>query len=154
MFPYCEHRACHACRSTFRDRTWLRFGNVFNDRTNPSIDFEYDNRPLSSPAIVASLGISQSKRHRQQRPLLQTFDSMGIHRARSAKRALEAANSPYHNTNEVTERDDEFESKGIRSTIKRAFREMLTSRRESVANPPSTPSTRSSLSSARPSRKY
>lgn len=40
IFPYCEHRACHNCRSTFRDRTWQRLGDIFEDSTEPYIDFE------------------------------------------------------------------------------------------------------------------
>ncbi|KAG6986527.1 hypothetical protein G7Y79_00079g100450 [Physcia stellaris] len=144
LFPYCEHRACHNCRSTFRDRTWQKFDDIFEDRTAPFIDFETDNRPLASPSIVASLGIHEPKRKRQ-RPLLHTFDSMGLHRARSGKRALETATSNRPKSDDLADQG-EAESKGLRHTVKRAFREMLMSRRDSIA------SNRSSLYTAKPSR--
>ena len=150
MFPYCEHRACHNCRSTFRDRAWQRFGDIFEDTTEPYIDFESDERPLASPAVVATLGLHEPKRVRPQRPLLHTFDSMGIHRARSTRRALEAATSDGPDSVDVTDQREMSESKGFRNSIKRAFREMLMSRRVSVASANSSKS--SSVSTTRPSR--
>ena len=144
IFPYCEYRACQACRPTFRDRAWQRFEDIFEDRTEPSIDFETDNRPLSSPAIVASLGLYEPKRARRHRPLLHTFDSMGIHRARSGKRNLEAATMDDQASVDVIDQSDKADGKGIKHSIKRAFRDMLTSRRDSIG------SNRSSFSSTRP----
>ena len=150
IFPYCEHRACHNCRSTFRDRAWQRFGDIFEDTTKPYIDFESDERPLGSPAIVATLGLHEPKRLRSQRPLLHTFDSLGIHRARSGRRALEAATSDSPDSVDVGDQREMSESKGFRNSIKRAFREMLMSRRDSVASTSS--SKRSSVSTTRHSR--
>lgn len=144
LFPYCEHRACHNCRSTFRDRTWQKFDDIFEDHTAPFIDFETDNRPLASPSIVASLGVHEPKSKRQ-RPLLHTFDSMGLNRARSGKRALETATSNEQNFGDLADQG-EAENKSLRHTIKRAFREMLMSRRESIA------SNRSSVNTTGPSR--
>lgn len=145
IFPYCEQRACHNCRPTFRDRTWLKFDEIFENHTIPTIDFGTDNRPLTSPAIVSSLGIREPKR-RRQRPLLHSFDSMGITRARSGKRTLESATSNGIDSLGLAD-PGEVEGKGLRHTIKRAFREMLMSRRDSVA------STRSSINATRPSRR-
>lgn len=150
IFPYCEHRACHNCRSTFRDRAWQRFGDIFQDATKPYIDFESDERPIASPAIVATIGLHEPKRVRPQRPLLHTFDSMGIHRARSDRRALERATSDGPDSVDVVDQREMSESKGFRNSIKRAFREMLMSRRESMASTNS--SKRSSVSTTRPSR--
>ena len=150
IFPYCEHRACHNCRSTFRDRAWQRFDDIFEDTTVPSIDFENDDRPLANPAIVATLGLHEPKRLRPQRPLLHTFDSMGIHRARSGRRALEAATANDPDSVDVADQREMSESKGFRNSIKRAFRDMLMSRRESMAS--TTSSKRSSVSTTRPSR--
>ena len=146
LFPFCEHRACHSCRSTFRDRTWQHFEDIFEGPPPPAIDFAIDNRPLSSPLIVATIGTHEPNR-RRQRPLMHTFDSMGLMRPRSGKRTLETATS---NSDDFADASEE-ENKGLRHTIKRAFREMLMSRRDSVAS-----TSRSSISSttatARPSR--
>lgn len=146
IFPYCEHRACHSCRSTFRDRTWQHFDAIFEAPRPPVIDFQIDNRPLSSPLIVATIGTHEPQR-RRQRPLMHTFDNMGLMRPRSGKRTLESATS---NSDDVADPSEE-DNKGLRHTIKRAFREMLMSRRDSVAT-----TGRSSISTttatARPSR--
>ena len=146
LFPFCEHRACHSCRSTFRDRTWQHFDAIFEGSPSPVIDFSIDNRPLSSPLIVATIGTHEPK-PRRQRPLMHTFDSMGLMRPRSGKRTLETATS---NSDDIADPREE-ESKGLRHTIKRAFREMLTSRRDSVASA-SRSSSSTNTATARPSR--
>ena len=145
VFPYCEHRACHSCRSTFRDRTWQHFDDIFEAPPPPAVDFAIDNRPLSSPLIVATIGTHEAKR-RRQRPLMQTFDSMGLMRPRSGKRTLESATSSSDDLADSGEEDN----KGLRHTIKRAFREMLMSRRDSIAT--TSRNSSSTTATARPSR--
>ncbi|KAL8794600.1 MAG: hypothetical protein Q9195_002796 [Heterodermia aff. obscurata] len=144
--PFCEHRACHSCRSTFRDRTWQSFDALFAAPSPPAIDFAVDNRPLSSPLIMAAIGKRQPK-PRRQRPLMQNFDSMGLMRPRSGKRTLDTAIS---HSDDLADPSDE-ENKGLRHTIKRAFREMLMSRRDSVAST-NRSSGSTTTTTARPSR--
>ena len=146
LFPFCEHRACHSCRPTFRDRTWQHFDAIFEGPPPPAIDFSIDRRPLSSPLIVATIGTHEPRR-RRQRPLMHTFDSMGLMRPRSGKRLFESATS---NSDDFADPNEE-ENKGLRHTIKRAFREMLMSRRDSVAST-SRSSSSTATATALPSR--
>ena len=146
IFPFCEHRACHSCRSTFRDRTWQHFDAIFEGPAPPAIDFSIDRRPLSSPFIVATIGTHEPKR-RRQRPLMHTFDNMGLMRPRSSKRPFENATS---NSDDFADPSEEG-NKGLRHTIKRAFREMLMSRRDSVASTSRSGSS-ANTATARPSR--
>ena len=146
--PSCEHRACHNCRPTFRDRTWQHLDAISDAPPPPATDFQTDNRPLSSPLIVATIG-THAPKPRRQRPLMHTFDSMGLMRPRPGKRTLESATS---NPDDPGDPNEDAENKGLRHTLKRAFREMLMSRRDSVASTNRSSSGSITTATARPSR--
>lgn len=142
MFPFCKMRYCQTCRPTFRDRTWIRFEDVFNkDSPVPTIDFEHDSRPISRADLVRKLGLGEIRR---SRPSLRSFEgakrySVNLTRQllpHSLQNRLSASLiGPFESSDEATEP----ESKGFRDGMKRAFRGMLMHRRRNST------STRSSL---------
>ena len=143
LFPYCEFRACQTCRPTFRDRTWQKFEDVFADTITPTIDFANDNRPLSSPFIIAGIGQHEPSSPRESR----NFDSFSLYRPeRPLKRAYndigDRGRSETAQSNDITDQRPEPESRGFRDSVKRAFRGMLMSRRDSMSSKASTRSSR------------
>ena len=68
MFPFCKLRYCQTCRPTFRDRTWIKFEDVFTiDSHIPAIDFEHDKRPISRVDLVRKLGLRELRPSRPSR---------------------------------------------------------------------------------------
>ncbi|MCJ1266214.1 hypothetical protein MMC22_006097 [Lobaria immixta] len=127
MFPFCKLRYCQACRPTFRDRTWIKFDDVFaKDSSTPAIDFEHDNRPISRVDLTCKLGLRERRRSR-----IPSFDSARRYSVNLTRQLLSnrrhSANltGPYESLDEGTE----SESKGFRDGMKRAFRGMLMHRR-------------------------
>ena len=143
ILPYCEFRACQTCRPTFRDRAWQKFEDVFTDPKAPRIDFANDNRPLSNPYIITRIGLHEPT----ARPRLRTFDSFSLYQSdRLAKRDLThatARHSPSMNgSNDIADQRVEPGSRGFRDSVKRAFRGMLLTRRDSMASKRSSRSSR------------
>lgn len=142
MFPICNLRYCQACRPTFRDRTWIKFEDVFTgDSHIPAIDYEHDTRPISRVDLVRKLGLREP---RPSRPSRLSFYNARRYSANLTRQLLPnslhnrlSANltGPY----ESPDRGTEPESKGFRDGMKRAFRGMLMHRRRNST------STRSSL---------
>lgn len=128
MFPQCTFRACHTCRPTFRDRAWLRLDDIFAMKAPlNSIDFDTDNRPVSSALVVRGLPVPKKN---MLRPLLRSFGKFGLFDRSSALDS--ASTSPprrlpidFLGSNDLGDQKLEVESKGFREGMKRAFRGML-----------------------------
>lgn len=140
LFPYCEFHACQTCRPTFRDRAWSSFDDAFADTSVPVIDFVNDNRPLSSPYIIAAIDL-------RARPLLRTFDSFSLDQpVLPAKRPLMTATARYRpsypRSNDIADQRIEPESKGFKDSVRRVFRGLLLPRSDSVSSKSSNRSSR------------
>lgn len=142
MFPFCKLRYCQNCRPTFRDRTWIKFEDVFTrDSHIPAIDFEHDKRPISRVDLVRKLGLRELRPSRPSRLSFHNARRYSVNLTRqllpnSLHNRLSAnLTGPYDSPGQGTEP----ESKGFRDGMKRAFRGMLMYRRRSST------STRSSL---------
>jgi len=128
IFPYCEFRACQTCRPTFRDRAWRKFEDILISPDAPAIDFANDNRPLSNPYIIAGMGL----REPMTRPRLRTFDSFSLYQPNiPAKRNLTKTTTRFA---DIADQRLEPESRGFRDSVKRAFRGMLLTRRDSISS--------------------
>ena len=136
IFPYCEFRACQTCRPTFRDRAWQQFEDILTGPDAPAIDFANDNRPLSNPYIIAGIG----SREPMTRPQLRTFSSFSLYQPNiPAKRNLTNSATRYGG---IADQRPEPESTGFRDSVKRAFRGMRLSRRDSISSKRSNRSSR------------
>lgn len=147
MFPHCDFRACQLCRPTFRDRTWQCFGHTFEMETPVDVlSLQDENRPLSSVSVMRTIGLR--KRSVRRRPRLGTHDSKHIYTFTQAgemilqdnphrrstpsipsyyQRSVDAADS----TDIADAKAEEPESKGFRESMKRAFKGMMPTRRDS-----------------------
>lgn len=128
MFPFCKLRYCQNCRPTFRDRTWIKFEDVFaRDSPIPTVDFEHDNRPTSRVDVMRNLGLRQRRRSKHS---FRSFDSA---RRYSVSLTRQLLPNSLHNrlsanligTHESPDQGTEPESKGFRDSVKSAFRSML-----------------------------
>lgn len=132
MFPLCKLRYCQRCRPTFRDRTWIKFEDVFTkDSSMTTIDFEHDGRPISRVDLVRKLGLREIRR---SRPSLRSFDSARRYSVNLTKQILSNSRHSRLSANlsgpyESSDQETEPESKGFRDGMKRAFRGMLMHRR-------------------------
>lgn len=139
MFPFCEFRSCQACRPTYRDRAWLSFDTIFaSEGPGSSVDLfledQYDSRPLASASIMRSIGLR--KPPPRVRPSLRTIDGrirISFHNSDQPYFPNTASQYSVDLTNSVDLADDrvEPESRGFRESIKRAFRNMMLTRRDS-----------------------
>ena len=146
LFPYCAVRACQTCRPTFRDRAWQKLEEVFGTTEAPIINFENDNRRLSNPSIVATLGLQKSAQN-PPRPHLQTFGSFSFYQnPRRAKRALSDTTVRQRpsttGSRDIADQMVEGESVGFRDSVKRALRGILFNRRDSTSSRQSSRSSR------------
>lgn len=142
MFPFCKLRYCQRCRPTFRDRTWIKFEDIFTkDSPMTTIDFEHDGRPISRIGLVRKLGLREIRR---SRPSLRSFDSARRYSVNLTRQILSNSlhsrlSANLNGPKESSDQGTEPESKGFRDGMKRAFRGMLMHRRRNST------STRSSL---------
>lgn len=144
MFPFCKFCACHLCRPTHRDRTWQHFEDLFETEHDiPFIHYEDRNRPLASRSIMSTIGLHPPRV--PQRPLLETNDSIALYSRNEAGQILFKNNDrPYRksadptiSSTDITDTNNDAESRGFRESMKRAFKGMLNTRQ-----PPSSRSTR------------
>lgn len=132
MFPLCKLRYCQLCRPTFRDRTWIKFEDVFGSECPiPTIDFEHDNRPITRVDLARKLGLREFRRSRRSLP---SFDSARRYSANLTRQLLSSNLQRRYSTNllgpiDPPDSETEPESKGFRDGMKRAFRGMLMHRR-------------------------
>ena len=139
MFPFCKFCACQLCRPTHRDRAWQRFDDVFeNDQGIPCIDYEDCNRPLASASLMSKIGLHPPRR--PKRPPILSVDSRALYsRNEGGQVVFNDSNGAYRKTADPTSLSDdiadtkvEAESKGFRESMKRAFKNMLVTRRHSA----------------------
>ena len=122
MFPYCEFRACQCCRPTYRDRTWLRFEDVFAmELPLPARAFEDNNRPVAKFSLMKRIGF----RLRRRRPQLHYSY---VEQGRSLRPQLYRTSPNPFDSSDIADESVEPESKGFRDSMKRAFRGMMASR--------------------------
>lgn len=137
IFPVCKLRYCQPCRPTFRDRTWMKFEDVFStDSPIPTIDFEHDNRPISRVDLVRKLGLREPRRSRHR-----SLDSAKRYSMNLTRQLLPSSLHNRLSTNPIAPHESpdqgtEPESKGFRDGVKRAFRGMLMRRRTSMSTRP------------------
>lgn len=146
MFPHCDFRACQMCRPTFRDRTWQCFDHIFDLEMSVHVSsIQDDRRPLSSVSVMQEIGLREPP---AERPSLSRAQGSGIYSLNETGRVV-LQNNPYgrskigipsSNQASVDTADstdiadvelEEPESKGFRESMKRAFRSMLLTRRNS-----------------------
>lgn len=146
MFPHCDFRACQMCRPTFRDRTWQCFDHIFDLEMSVHVSsIQDDSRPLSSVSVMQEIGLREPP---AERPSLSRAQGSGIYSLNETGRVV-LQNNPYgrskigipsSNQASVDTADstdiadvelEEPESKGFRESMKRAFRSMLLTRRNS-----------------------
>ena len=140
LFPYCIQRACQLCRPTFKDRVWQRFENVLTDDAPVDVSFETDQRPLSDPKFVRHLGLRKPLFARS--PVLKTYGSMEnlslddlgqiVHGNDTKERRTHSQEGLQHSTPASAEAD----STGFRNSVKRSFKRMLMSRRNTFYDMP------------------
>ena len=165
IIPDCTYKTCQICRPTSRDRAWQCFDHVM-DRSNVTPpNFLTDNRPISDPKLVRTIGLPRSSRHAE----LLEYDSYSdsdadsqyprymtpaTHRECWTPEELHRIELDHPVTMTVANDQDNKQGisddasvqdpalyKGFRHSLRRAFRGMLTSTRRS-----SRWSTRSNLS--------
>lgn len=136
IFPYCRYRACQLCRPTYRDRTWQVFEDTFTTKSQPPNLRDIDaDRPVSDLNLLRNIG---TRKVRAPRPVLRTFDSMGLYRVNGEGRlAFNGTNTsafpePIDSlAADLADRNNtEPDSKGFRDSVKRAFKGMLMSSRK------------------------
>ncbi|MCJ1344498.1 hypothetical protein MMC31_002701 [Peltigera leucophlebia] len=117
IFPACKFRYCQICRPTFRDRAWIKFDDIFADKSCVlTIDFDHDDRPISLLNLVCNLGLREARLPRCQYGTKRHILPSGLYHRRTI--------SP----------DDpriESERNSFRRGVMRAFRGMLMSGRRS-----------------------
>lgn len=117
VFPACRFRYCQICRPTFRDRAWIKFDDIFADKScASSIDFDHDNRPISLLSHVCNIGLREAR----------------LPRSQYGPKCHILPNGLYHRRTIVP--DDpriESERNSFRRGVMRAFRGMLMSGRRS-----------------------
>lgn len=132
MFPQCQLHYCQTCRPTFRDRTWVKFGDVFAEsKQSPKINFERDNRPVCQVSVMRKLGLQEV---RPSRPSLRHLDSarrysLNVTRQLISNNLYNRRSANLTGSSGQGDQGPESESKGFRDGVKRAFRGMLKSRR-------------------------
>ena len=136
LFPECSFACCHNCRPTYRDRTWLNLDDILaSDAPVPPIDFAKDNRPISNADVLRKMDPFRKPRQ----PYLQTFEDMGLSAPGSSHQNSSGwSRNPRAYHDEIQEiasnlepQEDASESEGFRRGVRRAFRQMLMSRRRS-----------------------
>ena len=155
LFPFCIQRACPLCRATFKDRTWQYLEDVFSDPQSVEIDFETDLRRLSDPALVRNLGL---RKPMHLSPILKTFGSSDkfslndlgqlVRRSSACERQADIQSSLQPAVLPTQEPD----TKGFRKSVKKGFRRLLMSRRNSFYTTPAGGTTESGRTSALPSQ--
>ena len=164
----CTYKTCQLCRPTSRDRAWQCFDHVLN-RTNTAIpSFLTDNRPLSDPNIVRSIGLFQPSSRSELLDYDSTSDSdtdsqyqryvtPSTHHESWTTEELnnfkvrQDTHRPIHGKENGIDPGQDISSpqqapphKGLRHTLRRTFHGMLTGTRRSSRR--STPSTLSAPS--------
>lgn len=157
LFPYCIHRACQFCRPTFKDRVWQHLEDVFSDTAPVEVCFDGDPRPLSDPKYVRNLGLRKPPpMHRS--PTLKTFGStekFSLNDLGQIVRTSTAYERPRENQDSVQSdrpNTQEPDTKGFQKSVKRGFRRMLMSRRNSFYTAPATSTTKLDANSVLPMR--
>ena len=150
VFPHCRFRSCHACRPTYRDRAWPALEQIFAADFRTFVEYCGEaRRRVSDAKVVRKIGLDKP---RPARPPLRSLDSLGLYSTTScgnillassqSKRSISTMNfSMDTDTVDISDAKTDAESRGFRDSIKRAFRNMLSSRRRD-----STPSADSSKS--------
>ncbi|KAI9872382.1 MAG: hypothetical protein M1830_001706 [Pleopsidium flavum] len=121
LFPDCHWKCCHACRPTYRDRSWQILEGVLARDTVLSVAEGLNNHRVTDVRIVRNLGL-------RKLPRFDTFQDTGVESTEEEEKICSDLN-----LRRVNEQDEEPEedgsSKGFRASVKRAFRGMLMSRR-------------------------
>lgn len=131
MYPRCKHRACHNCRPTYVDRVWVKIDEVLSMQTSlPNMDFEADHRPVSNVAILRKMGLPKLASSRIRPPFsrMGTFSASNNSQPISVPRQLP---TDFLASENYVDHDAEPESRGFRESMRRAFRGMLSRRRDS-----------------------
>ncbi|KAI4209420.1 MAG: hypothetical protein LQ351_007649 [Letrouitia transgressa] len=133
IFPSCNYRACQVCRPTYRDRSWQTVEKALHENPYTStIEFQYPDPPLSDANLVRTLGLRKPKTFR---PTLRAYGSSGIYTIDSRGQLVFTTGPLPKATNsrdswiDVADQKVELESKGFRDSLKRAFRDMLQSKK-------------------------
>jgi hypothetical protein len=147
MFPHCKFRACQLCRPTYRDRTWQCFGHIFELEVPIDIaSLQEENRPLGSVSMMRTIGLRKPPVRR--RFPLRTHDSRSIYTSNEAGQLVFQNNSRRLSSPSIAGYDqrsvdtagsedisdakvEEPESKGFRESMRRAFKSMMLTRRDS-----------------------
>lgn len=133
LYPRCKHRACPSCRPTYMDRVWLNIDDVLSMQASiPNIDLKSDNRPISNVATVRKMGLPKPANSRSRPP----YSTMGIFSPSTISSSSSSSLPRRLPTNFLVSEnhfdlDTEPESRGFRESMKRAFRGMLSRRRDS-----------------------
>ena len=138
MFPFCRFCACQLCRPTHRDRAWQCFDDVFEkDLEIPFIHYEDSNRPLASVSIMSRIGLCPPLL--PKRPNLRSLDSSALCSRDEGRQVIFNKNNASSrkstdstsSSTDVADMKIEAESNGFRESMKRAFKGMLATRRDS-----------------------
>ncbi|MCJ1274927.1 hypothetical protein MMC21_002726 [Puttea exsequens] len=137
MFPYCQTRACHYCRPTWRDRTWECLDHVFENTKTISIkrlDARYP--PISSVAIMRTIGLRKplSESRPSTRGLETKIGGANMEQSLLAKKAsrLSLPSIAVHpkpaNSSSADISDETTDGKGFRQSLKQTLRSMMARR--------------------------
>ncbi|KAI9678730.1 MAG: hypothetical protein M1817_005787 [Caeruleum heppii] len=98
----CYWKCCHRCRPGSLDRSWVSLNAILAGQPNPSVEFEFHPRPISHLSHVLNLGL------RKPPPRWYEMDYWASDSSESGLRTL----------------DDMSDARGLRASIKHAFRGM------------------------------
>ena len=120
IFPECRWSSCHTCRPTFRDRAWQSLEGVLARNTPEQVSTAYGERRVTDVNIARKLGLR--KPHT-------TFDSFEDLRSETSEEDDGVFHGRPSGRTDGEGEGQEDDSKGFRTSVKRAFRGMLMSRR-------------------------
>lgn len=121
LFPDCRWKCCHACRPTYRDRSWQSLKGVLAGNMAPFTVEDFNNHRVTDANVARSLGLRNP-------PIFDAFEDINVESTEEEENIF--SDLDLRRANEQNEeREEDSSSKGFRASVKRAFRGMLMSRR-------------------------